>query len=230
MLHGAELQLKYALLLLVPFAASAQILPPDLRVPDPVSEDVIVSSETWVDGVPTRIRLAHSAWKPNELFRHYYRVFENARYYIAPESKQLKVGHSLQLTAVEVGSQTTYTVVLTPLGDGTTNVLMGSADFSRRRPPTSAEDDIPLPSGTQNPTRSRTEGTATTLYEAPLPDAAVTKHYDAELAQRGFKKKEAGTYEKGDASFTLSFKTTQDGKRWVLTTYDKSAPVPPTKK
>ena len=42
--------------------------------------------------------MARSKWKPDDLFRHYFRLFREAHLYIAPEDKQVRVGKSIRFT------------------------------------------------------------------------------------------------------------------------------------
>ncbi len=202
--------------LVLPLTAGAQILPADWTIPGVVAGEVTVPSEIWVEGIPTRIRVANSTWKADDLFRHYFVLFQKSRFYIPPEKEQLRVGGSIQLTGMEVGSDVTVTVVLTPMPDKTTKVILGQADFARYRKPGAADDEIPLGPGADKPLRTHAEGLQSVGYGTAAADSALFQHYDRELTKRGFKKVKEGVYDNGKKQFRVTINHSADGKKHVL--------------
>jgi hypothetical protein len=220
LLPRSQLQLRNRTLLLagllLPSVSGAQLLPPDFSVPGQVEEVAEVPKETWVDGVPTRFRAAMSRWKPNELFRHYYRVFEDAGFYIPPEKEQLAVSKSLQLTGVDTGASQTHTIILTPMPNGLTSVLMGEADFARYQKPKPQDDGTLLPLGATHVLRSKGEGFWTLMYEVPMSPENIRAHHEKDLIARGYRKAEGGDYVKDSEFIRVSVETGKNGVQRVL--------------
>ena len=195
--------------------ARAQLLGPDLTIPGVLGAEVVVPGETWVQGVPTRFLQGRSAWSVRDLFAHYYVAFASAGFHIPPERAQMRVVGSLQLTAVNVDTDMTHTVVLTPRRDGTTLVTLGQADFSRARVPSASDDNMPLPPGARNVLRTRSEGSWTLALETSASEKQLAQHYDQQLKARGYQKLEAGVYARGGRYLRVIVKD-EKGTRHVL--------------
>jgi hypothetical protein len=222
MLPGEGLLIRRACLLvwlLAPVVAGAQILPPDWSIPGLLTDPVEVPTEMKVNGLPLRLRVARSSWQADTLFRHFYRVFEDAGFYIPPERDQVRVAKSIQITGVETGRGITVTLILTPEKDGTTTVVMGQADFSRFQDPGEKDDEVPLMPGALYPLRTQTEGGWSTGYETSAQPDAILSHYDRELAKQGYKKAADGSYHKGDKWIRVTIHRGSDGLQSVLATH-----------
>ena len=99
-----------------------------------------------------------------------------------------------------VGLSMEMSVAVMPKGDGTVEVILGSADHSRR----AAEGDWPpAPPLARAPLRSHTEGTQAVTFRVAQGSKELTAWYDAELGKRGFVRRSPTSWERGSERVML---------------------------
>jgi hypothetical protein len=182
---------------------------------------VDVPATHHVDGVPVRFNMAYSKWDPQTLANYYYAQFRKAKLFIAPEKEQADFSPKLfQLTAVDPKTLVSYTVILKPQVDHSTEIIMGQAYWKDREKKANRSNGFaPLVPGSTGMVSSRTEGYETMTFQVAATAADVQKFYRETLPQEGYRETEPWTFRHGDEAIHIHvFEQDKGGKVSVLMT------------
>lgn len=166
-------------------SAPAPVDPLQWEVPGQVSV-VEVPATMDVGGIPVRFRVVTSKEKVEFLLRHFAQAFSDAGFYI--ERKQKQLAPQPHLTALNTQTFTSYTVILTPQAGGLTEVVVGEARLSARRP--SSPPTLPVFPGAKDVLQSDFEGAQTLGYTVQAPAADVKAWYQEQLSKAGYREEE----------------------------------------
>lgn len=166
-------------------AAPAPVEPLQWEVPGQVSV-VEVPATMDVGGIPVRFRVVNSKEKGEFLLRHFAQAFSDAGFYLERRQKQL--APQLHLTALNTRTFTSYTVILTPQPGGLTEVVVGEARLSARKP--SAAPTLPVFAGAKDVLQADFEGAQTLGYTVQAPAADVKAWYQERLSKAGYREEE----------------------------------------
>lgn len=189
------------------------------EVPGAKAEDLVtVPGIVISDGIPTRLRQVHSKLKIDELFQHFYRVFNQQGLYIAPEDLQLHTATGYVLTGIDPKSLIAYTVIFQESEHGGTTLILGSALPANKVP---SSDPMPVYPGAKNVLRTTAEGHASITYEVSAKEDEVTKFYSDTLGRGGFvpKPDEKETWKGPGGSVHVSTNNFAPGHTGVLVTF-----------
>lgn len=166
-------------------AAPAPVDPLQWEVPGQVSV-LEVPATMEVGGIPVRFRVVSSKDKVEFLLRHFAQAFSDAGFYI--ERRQKRLAPQLHLTALNTQTFVSYTVILTPQPGGLTEVVVGEARLSARKP--TAPPTLPVFAGAQDVLQADFEGAQTLGYTVQAPAADVKAWYQERLSKAGYKEEE----------------------------------------
>ena len=162
------------------------------------------------------------------LLEYYTRAFEKAGLFIPPEEEQVSMGdHVFQLTGLDTDSLISYTVMLQPVAEKRTNVIMGQGYLTQwleRKAP--GADIAPLFPGAEGVVRTHSEGVDLLQFSTNAAVAEVKAFYKDALTRSGYSEAAEGQYIRGRESLKVSVgqnKTTP--KRGVM--IEKKVTAPP---
>ncbi|MBS1150628.1 MAG: hypothetical protein H6Q89_2326 [Myxococcaceae bacterium] len=185
------MQLKLAALACC-VASSAFAL--DWDVPEAVSW-AEVGEKIQANGMPMKIFVARSRWKPVALLNHYQQRFRDAGYY-QPEVPLRLEGLKLpRVTALDTISLWSYLVYVFPEPDGTTTLVMGAADLKGRQQGRLA-GGFPAPAfpGSKATFASNVEFARTLSFTTGAKEEEVIDFYRQTLPSGGWKERERGSF------------------------------------
>jgi hypothetical protein len=152
-----------------------------------------------VNGLPVRFSAAVSGQDVPALLEYYTRAFEKAGLFIPPAEEQVDLGERVfQLTGLDTDSLISYTVVLQPVAEKRTNVIMGQGYLTQwleRKKPTS--DLAPLPPGAASLVRTASEGVDLLQFTTPSTVAEVKSFYLEVLGRAGYQQTGTGVFTRG---------------------------------
>ena len=208
------------LLVLLPAAALASGFQWD--VPDLI-EQTEVPGQVQAAGVPVKIRAAVSKRSAQELLDYYSTAFIKAGLWLPPGNRQYQGSKYPQLTAIDPATKISYSVILQPNADGSTTVIMGTADVSQYPNAAAPDDFAPLFPGAQHVTRTRSEIEQTILFSTTAKAEEVESFYAKTLAGDGYRPDKTGTLV-GPKGWVRVAVQEKDGKRWVVLTHGTGTP------
>lgn len=166
-------------------------------VPEPIHE-IEMPGKIETNQIPVTIRAAVSHRSADALLDYYFQEFAHAGLYVAPANKQTKSTIYPELTALDVDTRTSYTVILQPNKDGSTTVIMGSADLSNFPNQSTPQDFAPLPPEAYKVSRINTEGQQLIFFATTQSEKQVSDYFGKELPVSGYKLDKDGRYTRPD--------------------------------
>jgi hypothetical protein len=176
------------------------------RVPGQLSV-VEVPGKMDVGGIPVRFRVITSKEKLEFLLQHFATAFDEAGFYIQRHQKRLAV--QPHLTALDTRTLTSYTVILEPKPDGTTEVVVGEARLKDARP-AAAPSGLPVFPGAKDVLHSNFEGARTLGYRVEAKEEQVKGWYREQLTRAGFQEEEPQLFRRKEQEVRLDV-TQKDG-------------------
>jgi hypothetical protein len=165
--------------------AQAPVKDPFAGMPG-VEVKVPVAGQLEALGAPLEARLWRVKLRPQEAARWVFEAYRRADLYVPPPSKQFQLEGAPQLTGYDDDAQRSYTAIFTDGGDGTTLLVLATADLSQRnaaRPPTS----LPAVPGAKGALEAKHEGVITLSYGVKATAAEVDEYYRQVLPSAGWK-------------------------------------------
>ncbi|WP_235685637.1 MULTISPECIES: hypothetical protein [Corallococcus] len=218
------------LALLLALSAGAQ----DAGVPDAprfawprlqVLEQVESSNLVEAGGIPVALRAVHVKEPVRVLVQRFADAFRDGGLYVPPGKEQAQyANNAVMLTALDPRRRITYTVVLMPQVDGTTQLYLGEANHALARPPQADGDFAPLPPQATGVLRVNAEGSRTLTFQVPLAGSQVQAFYDDALAKAGWKRgDEPGLYSRPGAELRLTHQPGSPGQTSVVLLHQQRA-------
>lgn len=159
-----------------------------------------------VNGLPVRFSAGVSAQDVPTLLKFYTLAFEKAGLFIPPAEEQVDLGERVfQLTGLDTDSLISYTVVLQPVGEKRTNVIMGQGYLTHwleRKKPTS--DIAPLPPGAASLVRTASEGVDLLQFTTTATVAEVKSFYLEVLGKAGYQQTDTFVFARGRESLRVT--------------------------
>ena len=180
-----------------------------------VLETLEVPGVLRADGIPVKLRSVRSAERPQVILQHLVKRFEQAGFFIPPDSQRTQWFKEPQLTALDPERLISYTFLLQPRPDGTTTVVLGEANLGLARREQQAAF-APLFPGGSDLMRSEQEGARMLTYLAPAESAQVVAFYAQELGKAGYTETAAGTWRRGGEELRLSVRPARAGRVAVI--------------
>ncbi len=174
-------------------ASAERPAPYQWDVPE-VIQTVDAHGVTLVDGVPVRMSAVVSRWRPERLAQHFMTHFENAGLWVPPPNLQSQGSVYPQLNAFDPDRKWGYTVIFQPNADGSTTVLLGTADVSRFPNVGQMADFAPVMPGATSTTRTHLEGMRHVLFETQAQEAEVRDYYRTVLSETGYAEEAPGEF------------------------------------
>ena len=194
-------------------ASGERAAPYQWDVPE-VIQAVDAHGVTMVDGIPVRMTAVVSRWRPERLAQHFMTHFENAGLWVPPPNLQSQGSIYPQLNAFDPDRKWGYTVIFQPNADGSTTVLLGSADVSKFPNVGQMADFAPVMPGAHNTTRTQLEGMRHLLFETKAEEAEVRDYYRTVLSETGYAEEAPGEFVSSTDRIHLRV-ASEDGKRQV---------------
>lgn len=214
--------MKGAALLVV--LVSAPALAFDWDVPEPVSW-AEVGEQLQANGMPMKIFIARSKWKPVALLNHYQKRFRAEGFYLPPIPLRLEGLKLPRVTALDTLSLWSYLVYAFPEPDGTTTLVMGAADL-KGRTTTKLATGFPAPvfPGSKATFASNVEFARTLSFTTAAKEEEVIDFYRQTLPSGGWKERERGSFVRDGRLLRMLGKAEGAGLRVVLV---EEADLPP---
>ncbi len=185
------MQLKLAVLLC---GVAAPALAFDWDVPDVVAW-AEVGEQIQANGMPMKIFVARSKWKPTPLLMSYQKRFREAGFYIPEVPLRLEGLKLPRVTALDTISLWSYLVYVYPEPDGTTTLVMGAADLKGRQAGKMAGGfPAPVFPGSKATFASNVEVARTLSFVTAAKEAEVIDFYRQTLPAGGWKERERGSF------------------------------------
>lgn len=196
----------------------------DWNVPDVVAW-AEVGERIQANGMPMKIFVARTKWKPVAVLRHYEARFLKEGFYLPPEPLPLKGLDLPRVTALDTVTLWSYLVYAYPEPDGTTTLVMGAADLKGRQPGKIAGGfPAPLFPGARAAFASNVEFARTLSFTTTAAEDEVVDFYRQTLPSGGWKERERGSFVKDGRLLRLVGKPDGKGLRVVLV---EEADLPP---
>ncbi len=208
--------LSYALL----WAAAGQtpaLKDPFANFPD-VIEKVPISSELQSMGVPVLAKAVRTKLSPEQSQRWIAASFRKEELYIPPPDGQFQLKGAPQLTGYDPKARRTYTAIFKANADGTTTVVLGTADVSQAMVPR-PQPTLPVFPGATRVVESAQEGGAAVSYLAGASQAELDSFYGEVLGGAGWSRDDAlNGWVKDGQLLTVGRSARPDGRHsiWVL--------------
>jgi hypothetical protein len=162
-------------------------------VPGMVSH-VDIAGTIVAQGIPMKLHMVESSWKPPELFDHFGKVFTQAGFYIPPPKHQLVVHGAATLTAMDVERMLVYTVIMRISPDGkTTKVFLGTSNMEQAKSAAS-QAFVPIYPGARNVLTSDVEVGRTLGFVTSARPEELHAFYRRVLTEKGFQEESPGVY------------------------------------
>jgi hypothetical protein len=167
------------------------------------------------DGIPVQLKAAVSKESIIALRDYYVAEFTHAGLYIAPGREQSQPTRYPELTGLDVDRLVSYTVILQPNKDGSTTVIMGTADVSQLTHKTRPSDFAPLPPDATHISRMSTESQQLILFTVKQSEKELNDFYAKTLAGAGYAYNAAeGRYQRKDGWISVGVQNVKD-QRYV---------------
>jgi hypothetical protein len=184
-----------------------------------------VGEQMQANGMPMKIFVARSKWKPVALLNNYQKRFSAAGFYIPEVPLKLEGLKLPRVTALDTLSLWSYLVYVFPEPDGTTTLVMGAADLKGRKAGKIAGGfPAPVFPGSRAAFSSNVEFARTLAFTTGAKEEEVIDFYRQTLPSGGWKERERGTFVREGRQLRMLGK--QEGKdlRIVLV---EEADLPP---
>ena len=188
--------MTFAVLLAVALSAA-----PDAEVAPTFSWDVPgaleavpVGQRIEVNGLPMAIFLVHSSWELDRLLLHYAGRFAEAGYFIPPRMGRITGLKLPRVVALDDRRLISFLVYGWPEADGSTTLVLGSADLGHRR--AAPAGGLPIFPGASHVLASNLEGAKTIGFEARASRDEVIDFYRSVLPSGGWAEREPGLFVK----------------------------------
>ncbi len=156
-----------------------------------------VGEQIQANGMPMKIFIARSKWKPLPLLRQYQERFSKEGLYVPPVPLDLTGLALPRVTALDTVSLWSYLVYAWPEKDGTTTLVMGAADLKGRQAGQIAGGfPAPVFPGSKATFASNVEFARTLSFLAPATESEVVDFYRQTLPSGGWKERERGSFVK----------------------------------
>ncbi|MHB8873986.1 MAG: hypothetical protein ACYC8T_09905 [Myxococcaceae bacterium] len=167
---------------------------------------VDVQAVQVVNGLPVRFSAAVSAQDVPTLLEYYTRAFQKAGLFLPPAAEQVNLGERVfQLTGLDTDSLISYTVVLQPVAEKRTNVIMGQGYLTQwleRKAP--GADIAPLPAGAESVVRTHSEGVELLQFTTGATAGELKGFYQDVLTRSGYAEAGGGVFTRGRESLKVS--------------------------
>jgi hypothetical protein len=149
-------------------------------------------------GIPVKIRAAHSSWRVENLAQYYMDQFQKAGLYVPPDNAVTQMTVHPQLTGLDPDRMIAYTVIFQVHPDKTTTVIQTSANLALRQSAAAAAVSFaPVFPGAKDTLQTAIEGTRMVQYLAPAQPGEVLEFYRSTLKTGGYAEQEQGDFQKG---------------------------------
>jgi len=149
------------------------------------------------DGLPMRAFAVNSKWPIDQLLEHYRKRFIEAGFFLTPlQGGRLSKLKLPKVAAYDERRQLSYVVYGWSEGDGTSTVIVGSADLANRKPPAADGRGLPLFPGAKAPLRFELEGAHAVSFTVEGKSDEVIDYYRSVLPSGGWVEREPGTFVK----------------------------------
>ena len=176
-----------------------------------------VGEQLQANGMPMKIFIARSKWKPVALLSQYQQRFAKEGLYVPPVPLDLTGLELPRVTALDTVSLWSYLVYAYPEADGTTTLVMGSADLKGRQAGRLAGGfPAPVFPGSKATFASNVEFARTLSFLAPATEAEVVDFYRQTLPAGGWKERERGSFVKDGRLLRMLGRPEGKGLRVVL--------------
>lgn len=154
-----------------------------------------VGEKLQANGMPMKIFVARSKWKPAALLTHYQKRFSQAGFYLPWVPLKLEGLKLPRVTALDTLSLWSYLVYVFPEPDGTTTLVMGAADLKgRAAAKLSTGFPAPVFPGAKATFASNVEFARTLSFSTVAKEAEVIDFYRQTLPAGGWKERERGSF------------------------------------
>jgi hypothetical protein len=176
-----------------------------------------VGDQLQANGMPLKIFVARSAWKPGDLLDHYQARFAKAGFYTPEKPLKLPGLELPRLTALDTESMWSYLVYVWPEPDGSTTLVLGAADLKGKKKDKAASgfSVAAFPGATVTFT-SNVEFARTMSFTAKATEAEVIDFYRQTLPAAGWKEREPGSFVRGGRLLRAATKQTKEGLQVVM--------------
>ena len=165
-------------------------------------------------GIPVTLHVAAAKMPLPDLLDFYARAFRKAGLVVDPAPREA-AGY-ITLTALDPDRLVTYTVLLHQFKDGTTRVVMGSADHAHRRKIVAGEAFAPVAPGATDLVTADVEYGQTMAYTTAASPEQLRSFYAQALPQVGYTPGPAAdVFERGNEELSL-FVREENGRRRVV--------------
>ena len=205
---------SYALL----WAAAAQagdLMDPFAGLPE-VIEAVPIAGELSSMGVPVLAKTVRTRLKPEQAQRWVAASFRKADLYIPKPEAQFQLQGAPQLTGYDPKARRSYTAIFKQNADGTTTVVMGTADVSQSQGSKRPALSLPVFPGAAQAVEAQQEGGSSLSYVATATQAELESFYGEVLGPAGWTRDESlQGWVRGGQLLTVSQSPRSDGKQSV---------------
>jgi hypothetical protein len=148
------------------------------------------------DGIPMRAFAVNSKWPIDQLLDHYRKRFGDAGFFLTPIDGRLSKLKLPKVAAYDERRQLSYLVYGWSEGDGTSTLIVGSADLAHRKPPPTGGTGLPLFPGAKSALRFELEGAHALSFTAEAKSDEVIAYYRSVLPSGGWNEREPGSFVK----------------------------------
>lgn len=195
----------------------------DVQVPD-VQQVIPVHGALEADGIPVRARQFVSGAPLQTLAQFFLRTFEEGGLYVPPAKDQLRVDGAFQLTALDPARRISFTVLLTPGGEGTSIVTLAEAQLqmAAATPPTWPA----LPPDAAHVTAVNVESARTVSFQSPQSEADLTAFFRRTLGAAGLREVEPGLFRSATTEVSVRVRALDERTRAGLLIIRKKGVAP----
>lgn len=186
----------------------------DVEIPR-VRAHVPVHGKLEAAGVPVSAHQVVTEAPVEELLRLFMGAFHKAKLFVPPARDQAKVRGGIALTALDPDRMVSFTVLLTPNGDGTTTVTLGEASLGERKQ-THPQAIAPTVPDARDVVVVDVEAARTMSYRTALPPQEIAAFYEKTLGGAGFREVEPGLYRTRHREIAITVKPLDAKTRAVL--------------
>ncbi len=181
-------------------------------------ESIELPGVSQADGVPVRLHVLRTRRSAQEMLQVYADAFDRAGFYIDPRQKRrLAQPH---LTALDVRTLISRTVVLQPHPDGSTTCVLGEANLGAAQRAAQAQAGPPAMPGAVKQMRVNQEGSRFLSFQVKGKADGVHSHYRASLGAAGWtpspRAEEEGVFTRGEQVLRVMVKESEPGQSDVL--------------
>lgn len=163
------------------------------------------ATEVTVDGMLVRMRSVVSKKDVSALKAHVIERFKKADLYLADDVNDAKLTSAEQVTALDPDNLVSYTVLFQKGKKGTTTVIVGAADLSKRASSGGAAQAFaPVMPGAGGVSVTSLESMKTMTYPVHATPAEIKKYYSGAMAVQGYVEVEPQVFEREGDRVVLS--------------------------